>query len=40
MKYLKKAGKMEESWFKKIEQRVAIVERQLKNQRSLGSAAK
>jgi len=31
----KKAGKMEESWFKKIEQRVSIVEKQLKNQRSL-----
>ena len=31
----KKAGKMEESWFKKIEQRVAIVERQLKGQKSL-----
>ena len=31
----KKAGKMEESWFKKIEQRVLIVERQLKGQKSL-----
>ena len=31
----KKAGKMEESWFKKIEQRVSIIEKQLKNQRSL-----
>lgn len=31
----KKAGKMEESWFKKIEQRVLIVERKLKSQKSL-----
>jgi septal ring factor EnvC (AmiA/AmiB activator) len=31
----KKAGKMEESWFKKIEQRVSIIEKQLKNQKSL-----
>jgi archaellum component FlaC len=31
----KKAGKMEESWFKKIEQRVSIVEKQLKSQKSL-----
>jgi len=36
----KKAGKMEESWFKKIEQRVSIVEKQLKSQKILGSAAK
>ncbi len=31
----KKAGKMEESWFEKIEQRVSIVEKQLKSQKSL-----
>lgn len=31
----KKAGEMEESWFRKIEQRLSIVENQLKSRKSL-----